>query len=79
VHRLDHGLGLDAAPDIRLVGHDDQRITYGLQLAASSRDIGEQPEFIDGLRRVRLAGTNDLDVEGAVTIQKNSGAVFLEA
>ncbi len=73
VHRLDNGLRLRAAADVGLIGRDDEDITGGGQSSAACGSIGKEAELIDGLRRVGFAGSDDLDVERAVAVEKDSG------
>ena len=47
VDRLDRRPRLRAAPDIRLVCHDDQRVAGGLQPGATAGDAGQETELFD--------------------------------
>src|SRR5690348_4901280 len=62
------------ASDIRLVGNENQRKSGFAQLAARFENAGQQPQFGQRRRRVRLAVADDGAVYHAVAIQKNGAS-----
>ncbi len=72
MHRLDDRLGLGAAPNVRLVGGDNQQKAGLLEAGAVICGTGIKLEVIQVGRRVGFSFADHLDVQGAVTIEKNS-------
>src|SRR5580700_7265928 len=62
---------LPAARNIRLIGDDDEREVVGLQVEQRRCDLGQQVEFLNSSRRVRLAIANGSAVEDAIAVEKN--------
>ena len=73
VHRVDQGPGNGAAPDVGLVGRDDEQKAGLLERAAAGGDPFVQPELLDRARRERLPIPDDLDVQRSVPVQEDCG------
>lgn len=74
VHRIDDGLFLGAAANVRLVRGYDQNVAGGGELRAGGGHAGEQLEFREGIRRVRFAVADDLPIQRAVAVKKDRWA-----
>jgi hypothetical protein len=71
VHRRDHGEAQGAAPDIGLVGGDDQHIAGRVEPGTRCDGIRVEREFLQRDRRAGFALAHDGQVQGAIAVEKN--------